>query len=62
MRFIISSGKSIVSQIADSIVKLTTNTEEIPLSFPTIGEAMVAADKVNSLLGTHSFKVLCLSL
>ena len=54
-KYVITSGHSVVSSIADSIEVSTT---EEAVCFDTIGEAMKAASVVNELTGSHSYRVI----
>lgn len=58
IKYIITSGTSVVNELLEqdfTAVRLTTKAS--PIHFDKIGEAMVAADKVNKILGTTCFRV-----
>lgn len=58
-KYVITSGHSVVSSMADSIEVSTT---EEAVCFDTIGEAMKAASVVNELTGSHSYRVMSIEV
>lgn len=58
-KFVITSGKSVVSYFDNTIVHIT-NTDN-PKYYNTIGEAMKDTILVNKLLNTNSFRVMSIN-
>lgn len=65
LKYIISSGKSVVAEIIDKDqfegVKVSNDSAKA-ISFNTIGEAIKKAIKVNNILGTNAYKAIGLEI
>ena len=56
-KFIISTGKAVVSSVENYRVTFSDNSEEA-ITYNAIGDAMRICIQVNNLLGTHVCKVI----
>lgn len=61
MKYIISSGKSVISKTVfrdDTLIGFQASVEDNAAKFDTIGDAMRSCAKVNKLIGSASFQVM----
>lgn len=60
MKYIISSGTSVVSEITDGkhFTVILSDCASSPKEYPTFGDAMKECFRVNGLIGHPSFKVM----
>lgn len=65
MKYIISSGNSVVSNIKKKLITtilITISTDsDSAKKFDKYGDAMTACVEVNNLIGKHAFKVMTLN-
>lgn len=64
IKYIITSGTSVINMYSEDSegIEITPSNKRGPVKFDKIGEAMLAASKINKLMGSPIYRVMSIEI